>query len=175
MEPTVERIVKVAIPRPLVDCKCCYIMMIFKQNPFQELHRDLAGISICTDKILHKQMSLFSCQVTPVPEATSDVSYMDQREKNKQTVAQWSKVFFSESRQVCISFEIKVPEEEWRGKNASHPILNILKEKAYIYKCTPPRTHAHTPPFTHTQRSLDPSVKRYNPSWAAVVTEYILH
>ncbi len=59
-------------------------------------------------------------QATSEPETTSEASYLAVEKKNW-TVAQWSKVLFSDESKFCISFGNKVPESWRKSGEAQNP------------------------------------------------------
>ncbi len=66
------------------------------------------------------QLSYSSCYATPEPQTTSEASYLAKEKKNW-TVAQWSKVLFSDESKFCISFGNQGPRVWRKGGEAHSP------------------------------------------------------
>ncbi len=92
----------------------CSLMRIFKQNRFKnlgELHKEWTEAGVKTSRATtHRRVKGFgySCRQRRFTWA---------KEKKNWTVAQWSKVLFSDESKFCISFGSQVPslEEGWRS------------------------------------------------------------
>ncbi len=93
-----------------------------KQSQFKhlrELHKECteAGVSASSVTTLrHLQEKCY--QATSEIETSSEASYLAKK-KNNWTVAQWSKVLFSNKSKFCISFGDQGLEEDWRGTESS--------------------------------------------------------
>ncbi len=96
----------------------CSLMRIVKQNPFKnlgELHKEWteAGVKV-SRATTHRRVEEFgySCRQRRLTWA---------KEKKNWTVAQWSKVLFSEENKFCISFGNQSPRVWRKGGEAHSP------------------------------------------------------